>query len=182
MKNKLDPHFVFNSLSVLTELIHQEPKLAEEYCVRFSRLYRHLLVSFDKDYISINESLMFVQEYVKLQQYRMEGKIELDIRCFANTLEEYLFPLSLQTLVENSIKHNIPSVGEVLRITITRDENYMIVTNNIIGEPSTPLSFGIGLQTLYLQYKMNNLPEPSIEHNMEMFEVRIMILKKINNE
>lgn len=178
LKNKLDPHFVFNSLSVLTELIYQEPKQAEEYCIRFARFYRHILMCIDNDYISVHESLKFVQEYVTLQQYRTEGRIELNISSFTTTTNEYLFPLALQTLVENSIKHNMPHIDEVLRITIARDENYLTVTNNVIEGTLPTHSFGIGLQTLCMQYKMENLPEPNIKHNKELFEVQILILKK----
>lgn len=177
-KNKLDPHFVFNSLSVLTELIHQEPTKAEKYSIQFSRLYRHLLADIDRDYISVNESLEFVQEYVKLQQYRMDGKIELNVNSFAINTDEYLFPLALQTLVENAIKHNEPAKGEVLRIAIERDGNKLVVTNNVIGNTNPTPLFGIGLQTLYQQYKMEKLPEPHIKYNMELFEVRMLIFKK----
>lgn len=76
LKSKLDPHFVFNSLSTLTELIHESPKAAEQYAIQFSRIYRHLLSTLETHCVTLAESLQLVNDYISMQKYRIDGDIE----------------------------------------------------------------------------------------------------------
>lgn len=177
LKNKLDPHFVFNTLSVLTELIYVDQERAEKFCIQFSHIYRHILSVMDNEYISLTESIECVKDYVRLQQYRVEGKIELDIRDFKATKDEMLFPLTLLTLVENAIKHNAVCKSDVLIIRIKREDNEVVVSNNLNPATKKQESLGIGLQTIINQYKFENIPQPRITCNDNIFEVKITIIK-----
>ena len=178
IKNKLDPHFVFNSLSVLTELIHIDPKRAEKYTTHFSRIYRHILYNIDKEYASLSESLECVKDYVSLQQSRVEGIINLDIKDFIVKEDDMLYPLALLTLIENAIKHNTPyNKGSILSITIRRENNELQISNNINTDTNCYRSFGIGIQSLSEQYKIENKPQPKIAVKDGIYEVRIAILK-----
>jgi sensor histidine kinase YesM len=176
LKSKLDPHFVFNSLSVLTELIHVNQDQAEHYCICLSRIYRNVLSSIDKEYEPVTDAIENIKDYVELQQYRVEGSISLNIKGVDTPMDEYLFPLSLQNIVENAIKHNTPHRGTCLWISITKENNELVVTNNIISDSSHNQSFGIGLKTLFMQYEMENQPQPKITYSDHVFEIRIPIL------
>lgn len=177
LKSKLDPHFVFNSLSILTELIHESPVAAEQYTIQFSRIYRHLLATLDHNSVSVGESLSLVNDYVDLQRYRVDGKINLYVGLQDNAMERKLFPLSLQTLVENAIKHNIPQKNETLYISILQLGTDDIVVENTKGKCSKDLDrMGIGLETLRERYRLEHLPEPIVKDLENSFVVRISMI------
>lgn len=177
LKNKLDPHFVFNSLNVLSELISIDQKHAERYCIHFARIYRHILSHIEQDFISVEDSLESIKDYVFLQQYRANGKIVINIIDISTDNNEKLFPLALQTVVENAIKHNMPDKNNSLVITITRDKDDLVITNNKLSDSPSYQSFGIGIQTLCQQYQIENQPAIRITNNDNTYEVRLPILK-----
>lgn len=187
LKSQLDPHFVFNSLSALTELIHQNPTQAEGYVIRLSRVYRYILSRLEEDYATLSESLSFVEDYVALQEIRLPGKIGLKIDIQEEGANEYLFPLSLQLLIENAVKHNFPDEDEVLFIHILREDDEIIVRNSMKTDPEVPTpigtnpSFGIGLETLRQRYLMEGMPEPTVKVFERWFEVRMKLVKHRND-
>lgn len=175
LKSKLDPHFVFNSLSTLAELIHESPEAAEQYTIRFSRIYRHLLSTLDTQYVTVAESLQFINDYVAMQKYRVDGEIEVKTNLPEGIRQKYLFPLALQTLVENSIKHNTISRGGKLLISISLADKDWIAVGNI--KQTTPThSMGIGLQTLRERYRIERLPEPKVTETNNYYEVKIRLI------
>lgn len=177
LKSKLDPHFVFNSLSTLTELIHESPEAAEQYTIQFSRIYRHLLATIDNNYVTVGESISLVSDYVAMQKYRVEGDIEVEVQIPEKVMERKLFPLTLQTLVENAIKHNAVRKGEKLEIAITQvDDKYIRVGNTKSTKTIDKYSSCIGLQTLRERYRLEQLPEPIVVEKDDYYEVRIRLI------
>lgn len=185
LKNQLDPHFVFNSLSSLAELIHQDPDRAESYVIRVSRAFRFLLSHIEDDYSNLSESIKVIKDYAAIQQIRLQGKLELDINVDHYTNDEYLYVMCLQLLVENAIKHNQPEENETLRIYILREGNEIIVRNKIKqgakSSVKSPVSFGIGLRALTRRYEIDNQPLPVIKNDGEWYEVRISIIQLNKN-
>ncbi len=186
LKSQLDPHFIFNSLSALTELIHQNPRQAEDYVVRLSRVYRYILSFLEEDYCTLNDSVRFIQDYVALQEIRLPGKIALQIDTLEDGTEQlYLFPLSLQLLVENAIKHNFPEEDEVLYIHILREADKIVVRNNtkvidtqvMLKNGQIEDSFGIGLETLRQRYQMEGVTGFEVTSDVSYFEVKMPLLK-----
>ena len=86
LKNQLDPHFLFNSLNVLTSLIGENPYQAEKFTTKLSKVYRYVLEQKDKDLISLEEELKFAKSYMELLQMRFEDAIEFVIPESVNTL------------------------------------------------------------------------------------------------
>ncbi len=72
LKNQLDPHFLFNSLNVLTSLIGENPNQAEKFTTKLSKVYRYVLEQKDKDLTSLEEELKFAKSYMQLLQMRFE--------------------------------------------------------------------------------------------------------------
>ncbi len=203
LKSKLDPHFVFNSLSTLAELIHECPEAAEQYTIQFSRIYRHLLSTLDRQYVTVAESLQLVNDYVSMQKYRVDGDIEMNIELPESVMQKRLFPLSLQTLVENAIKHNPIRKGEKLLVSITHSDCEWIVVGNQKMTHSQPLSIGRGVITntnggfsenvvsigmgqmmpsglgeglLRERYRLEHLPEPIVTETDTYYEIKIRMI------
>ena len=179
LKSKLDPHFVFNSLSTLTELIHESPRDAEQYTIQFSRIYRHLLSTLDHSTVTVGESLQIINDYVAMKKYRVDGDIEVRTNLPESIMQRRLFPLALQTLVENAIKHNAICKGGKLMISISLAGKEWIAVGNLKEKQNADChSMGIGLQTLHERYRLEQLPEPVVEETDNYYEVRIRLIDK----
>lgn len=182
LKSNLDPHFVFNSLSILAELIHQNPIQAENYVIQLSRTYRYILSHLEQDYADIDESINFIKDYIALQKIRLDGQIELSIELQGPQTDRKIFPMALQLLIENAIKHNCPNAGETLHITILATDTHIVVRNSMKASKRPLKSYGIGLESLRKRYLMEGMPAPTITYNGEWYEVSLPVLKPIHNK
>ncbi|MCF6297454.1 MAG: histidine kinase, partial [Flavobacteriaceae bacterium] len=118
LKNQLDPHFLFNSLNVLTSLISENPKQAEKFTTKLSKVYRYVLEQKDKDLIFLEEELKFAKSYMELLKMRFEDGINFSIPEAVSNSELKIMPLSLQLLLENAVKHNVITSDNPLNINI----------------------------------------------------------------
>lgn len=178
LKQGLDPHFVFNSLSSLAELTHENPAEAERYIIRLSKVYRYILSHIGQDYSTLDESIRCIEDYVALQQIRLSGEVRLQVESLGNARGEHLLPMSLQLAVENAIKHNPPTADKPLTISISRKDGWLVVKNNITISASSVSSYGIGLETLRKQCLLEKLPEPEISIENEHYEIKIPIIRQ----
>ena len=125
LKNQLDPHFLFNSLNVLSSLIEENPENAQKFTTSLSKIYRYVLEQRDKELVSVAEELKFAKTYMNLLKMRFENSITFelpeDFEVASNivTTEAKVVPLALQLLLENTIKHNVVSEQKPLHIKIT---------------------------------------------------------------
>ena len=123
LKNQLDPHFLFNSLNVLTGLIEENPDNAIDFTTSLSKIYRYVLEQKDKEVVSIQEEINFAKTYVNLLKLRFENSIDFEIEQTTFSETEFIVPLSLQILLENTIKHNIVSDQKPLKIKMYKKDN-----------------------------------------------------------
>ena len=154
LKNQLDPHFLFNSLNVLSSLIEENPKKAQEFTVALSKIYRYVLDQKDKNLISVEEELNFAKLYVSLLKMRFEDAIIINFKTDADMNDFRIVPLSLQLLLENAIKHNIISDQKPLQIDIFKEDNYLVVQNSYQKKQTFEKSTGIGLQNIMQRYNL----------------------------
>jgi len=132
LKQKVNPHFLFNSLSSLNALISKEPELAKSFVVKLSKVYRYVLESYPNGLATVTEELNFVKEYFFLQKIRFGDALEpLEIEISDEHLQEQLPFMSLQTLIENAVKHNMLSKTKPLKISIKSEGNFIVVSNNL---------------------------------------------------
>lgn len=179
LKMQLNPHFVFNSLSALAYLIETEPKLAEKYVIRLSKIYRHILGHMDTDIVTIKESIAFVRDYVALLQLRYEN-IEMEMPEFEYDERECILSFSFQVLIENAVKHNAPNSHEKLIICINREGDDIVVSNNILhrqDEADKDDGLGVGLANLRACHKMKSHRDIIIKNGSDSFKVYIPIIK-----
>jgi len=147
LKAQVNPHFLFNSLNTLSELVYHDAKQADQFIQHLSGIYRYILDHENKDLVALDQEIEFVKQYFILQQAREADKMFLEIQA-QNTDQYLIIPVSLQLLVENAIKHNSCSKGSPLRIKITSENDYVIVSNNIQRKSIMENSTGIGLKNL----------------------------------
>ncbi len=178
LKNQLDPHFLFNSLNVLTSLIEENPKAATKFTTSLSKVYRYVLEQKNKDLVTISEELQFAQLYITLLKMRFEDAIVYNPPTQLENPEAKVVPLSLQLLLENAVKHNMVTPNKRLTITIYEQDGALVVKNNIQPKQVVKKSSGVGLQNIQQRYQLlTDRPVIIAELNNE-FTVAIPMLTK----
>jgi len=176
LKNQLDPHFLFNSLNVLTSLIGENPAQAEKFTTMLSKVYRYVLEQKDKDLISLDEELKFARSYMQLLQMRFEDAVEYAIPETASNPELKIVPLSLQLLLENAVKHNIITSSLPLQIKIYEQQGYLCVENSLNPKSSLEKSTKVGLKNITQRYELVSSSKVIIEKGDHKFIVKLPLL------
>ena len=154
LKNQLDPHFLFNSLNVLTSLIEEDPNQAQKFTTSLSKVYRYVLEQKNKDLVTVDEELDFARTYVRLLKMRFEDSIVFEIPEKASHPELKIVPLSLQLLLENAVKHNVVTASRPLKIKVFEEKGVLTVTNNLQAKEVVKKSSGVGLQNIKQRYSI----------------------------
>ena len=178
LKNQIDPHFLFNSLNVLSSLIEENPENAQKFTTSLSKIYRYVLEQKDKELVSVEEELAFAKTYMNLLKMRFENSITFDLPSDYNNPEAKVVPLSLQLLLENTIKHNVVSEQRPLHIKIYIENNYLIVENNLQKKEILQERKGVGLQNIVNRYGLISERKVLVEETQIEFKVKIPILTK----
>ncbi len=178
LKNQLDPHFLFNSLNVLTSLIEENPKNAQRFTTALSKVYRYVLEQKNKDLVTVDEELDFARTYMSLLKMRFEDSIIFDIPDHAKNPESKVVPLSLQLLLENAVKHNMVTSSKPLHIRIYEDGDNLIVDNNLQPKQIVKKSSGVGLDNIRQRYNLLTDKKVIINQQAERFAVVIPMLSK----
>jgi len=178
LKNQIDPHFLFNSLNVLSSLIEENPENAQRFTTSLSKIYRYVLEQKDKELVTVQEELTFAKTYMNLLKMRFENSISFELPEDFNNDEAKVVPLSLQLLLENTIKHNVVSEQKPLHIKIYIADNYLIVENNLQIKEVLQDRRGVGLQNIVNRYALISERKVLIEENPTYFKIKIPILTK----
>lgn len=167
LKSQLNPHFLFNSLNVLSALIKKDSEKAQFFVEEFSVIYRYILDSINHQLVPLKEELEFSKSFFYLQKVRFGNSLNLEIDINADLLDYMIPPLAIQTLIENAIKHNIISDNNSLNIIISGSSDRVTVKNNLRLKPHNEHSKGIGLENLRKRYEIitEKLPEFKITEN-----------------
>lgn len=182
LKNQINPHFMFNSLNVLSGLIDKDIAKAQLFIDEFSQIYRYVLETIEKPVVSVNEELGFIRSYIFLQQIRYGEALQIIINLPADILQLHMPPLSLQVVLENAIKHNIIDSLKPLQIDISYEKEWLIIRNNLQPKTSKGLSTGLGQKNMVKRYSLvcDNIPEFLVRTNH--YIVRLPLIKTDQNE
>ncbi|GGD03210.1 histidine kinase [Hyunsoonleella pacifica] len=178
LKNQLDPHFLFNSLNVLTSLIEENPHQAQKFTTSLSKVYRYVLEQKNKELVTVDEELQFAKTYMSLLKMRFEDSIVFTMPEQAKNPESKVVPLSLQLLLENAVKHNMVTTSKPLHITIYEDSGYLVVENNLQPKQIVKKSSGVGLTNIMQRYKLLTKKQVDINKEANRFAVAIPMLTK----
>lgn len=176
LKSQINPHFMFNSLNVLSSLIDTDVKKAQQFIDEFSMMYRYVLESIEKPVVTIREEMDFVRSYLFLQQIRYENSILLDVALPAELLDSFIPPLSLQLVIENAIKHNIANPEHPLKINISQDKSFILIRNNIQSKISSGKTTKLGQKNMVKRYALigEQTPEFLVEANHYLVKLPII--------
>ena len=178
LKNQLDPHFLFNSLNVLSSLIDENPVQAQRFTASMSKIYRYVLEQKDKELVTVEEELNFAKTYCDLLETRFEDSVSFDFKVNEKDLKSYVVPLSLQLLLENCIKHNFATSAKPLHIKIYSENGNLFIENNLQQREQVKESAGIGLSNIVQRYSLLTKQNVFIEKSATFFKVKIPILNQ----
>ena len=178
LKSQLDPHFLFNSLNVLTSLIAENPAKAENFTTKLSKIYRYILEQKNKDIIPLEEELQFAKIYMELLEMRFEDAIQFALPEKISNPELKIVPLSLQLLLENAVKHNVVSSKSPLQLKIYEEAGYLVVRNNYNPKESLGKSTKVGLKNIFDRYRLITNKEVFVIKEKGNFIVKIPLLTK----
>ncbi|MEM1328234.1 MAG: histidine kinase [Bacteroidota bacterium] len=149
LRNQINPHFLFNSLNTLMNLIPMDSDRAMNYLDKLSRFYRYVVSNRSQTLTSLQEELNVTRIYADLLKERFQDAIHIQLPEKV-PYDTQILPLSLQLLIENAVKHNIVSHKRPLRIEVAIDEagEYLWVHNNIQKKIQEVSSTGMGLSNI----------------------------------
>ncbi|WP_340047406.1 sensor histidine kinase [Sphingobacterium sp. MYb382] len=177
LKLQLDPHFIFNNLSALSETILADQQAGYEYAEHFAEVYRYLLLNSNKNTIALKEELDFLDAYIYMIQQRLGTGVSIIYDIEKSVLTKTIPPLTLQLLVENAIKHNQTAKATPLIIEIIADSPMLLrISNNLIPLVNKPSTAGLGLPNIIKRFELLNLPTPKIEITPSKYTVIIPLV------
>ncbi len=178
LRNQINPHFLFNSLNVLSDLVYDDQALAVKFIRQLSDLFRYVLDSRDKELVPLSEELDFIRSFTFLLKTRFEEKLKIEIDVQANP-EDYIVPMSLQLLIENAVKHNEVSEAFPLLISIRKSGDFLEVENNLQPKSEGDDSKKTGLKNITQQFAFFSEKPIKIITSDERYLVRVPILKAL---
>ena len=178
LRNQINPHFLFNSLNVLSDLVYDDQEMAVKFIRQMSDLFRYVLDSRDKELVPLKDELEFIRSFTFLLKTRFEEKLKIDIDVQANP-EEYIVPMTLQLLIENAVKHNEVSEAFPLRILVRKVNDCLEVENNLQPKSVGDDSKKTGLKNITQQFAFFSEKPIKIITSDERYLVRVPILKSL---
>lgn len=177
LKLKTDNHFVFNSLATLNNLIVTDTQAAAEFCNSMSRMYRYIVTKGDSKTVPLKDELSFTQEYAKNIKLRYSN-VYINMDAELHDTDMLIPPLSLQGLLENAIKHNSHTTDRPLVIDVKREDDFIVVSNNLNPLNSCIPTTGTGLKTLRDRYSMIYGKEITVTDTGKNFIVKLPLISK----
>ena len=176
LKNQVNPHFLFNSLNVLTDLVHEDADLSEKYIQQLSKIYRYILESAKHKIVPLSEEVAFIDSYIFLLKIRFGDKlkVEMDIQALDG---EYIVPVAIQMLMENAVKHNQITREHPLSIRLFKKNGRVFVQNAYQPKERVANSTGTGLVNLEQQFKVFTKETMKIEQDDGYFTVSLPLLE-----
>ncbi|HAA13679.1 MAG TPA: histidine kinase [Cytophagales bacterium] len=177
LQNQAQPHFFFNTLNTLRDIIDQSPKEeAMQFVDKLSDMYRFLLESGNTNLVPLKAELKFAKAYIHIQSERFGENLQLNWDILPSAMDHRIAPMSLQLLLENAIKHNVVSRAKPLAINITTQGGKLIV-DNIIQRKSTQLpSTKLGLKNIEKRYGLITERPVEVVNDGHQFSVSLPLL------
>ncbi len=177
LKRQLNPHFLFNSLSILDYLVQEkETERASNYIKKLANIYRYLLKQEEYPTIELQKEVDFVGLYIDIMRERFLDGFEVDINLSDESFGHHVVPCALQVLVENAFKHNAVGPNNKLRIEIYDQDGRIVVKNNINLKNHPSESNGCGLKNLRERYKLVARQEIEVCDDKNYFIVKLPLL------
>ena len=182
LKSQIEPHFLFNSLSVLSSIIYYDVNLASDFILRLSKILRYVIEKNDLLTVPLKDEIAFINDYFFLIKTRFDNGIIFENKIDKNIVGTSVIPpVSLQLLFENAIKHNKFTHEKPLKITIYNDDNYIVVENNIDIRANVVDSTKQGLDNLTKRFLFLSENPVKIDILNDNFVVSLPLLPKLSD-
>lgn len=178
LKNQLNPHFLFNNLSVLTSLVHKNQNKAVDFINELSKVYRYVLDNKSSELVTLQEELSFLNHYIYLLKIRFENNISFLITINEAQKNTYLPPMCLQMLVENTIQHNEASLAIPLQVSIYTVQDSLIIENQIQPRSDAAQSSKMGLKNIQSRYAYFTDEKVEILDDGKKYKVSLPLISK----
>jgi sensor histidine kinase YesM len=176
LRNQVNPHYLFNTLTSLDGLIHTNPELASEFVRHMAKVYRYVLQHKESEVVNVDEELEFIQHYIRLQHIRYGDGLKITHTISDAAKDKGIVMVTLQMLIDNAIKHNIVQVNEPLHIHITDELGYLVVHNNKQLRRQIETSNGKGILQLQQLYTYLTEEQVIIENTDKDYSIKIPLL------
>lgn len=176
LKNQLNPHFLFNSLNALSNLVYEDADRSAAFIQKLSRIYRYVLEVQQEELVSLDRELDFAQNFLELQKIRFGENLNFSVKV-SDPKGLFLPPLSLQLLLENAIKHNIASAEKPLFIHIHQEGKELWISNTFQPKSSqTEPSTGVGMNNIRSRYLLLSKDQPEVAQTEHEYLVKLPLL------
>ncbi|MEM6523142.1 MAG: histidine kinase [Bacteroidota bacterium] len=177
LKSQINPHFLFNSLNVLSSLIYLDTTKSDEFIKRFSEVFRYVLELNQEKLVSVQRELKFLDSYFFLQKIRYGENLKLVNKLSDHVKNMHIPPLTLQLVVENAIKHNMITQNNQLAIILEDNGEYLYVKNNFQQRANLEESTGIGQKNLTEKYQLLDKELPKFQKEGDQYVVQLPLMK-----
>ncbi len=179
LKNQVNPHFLFNSLNVLSSLIYKDTTKSDQFIKKFSDVFRYVLELNQEKMVPLKRELKFLDSYYFLQKIRYGDNLNIHKTLDADVLEHMIPPLSLQLVVENALKHNVIADDQKLEITIENRKDRLVVANNYQYKADLNGSTGIGQKNLIEKYHLISEQSPEFYVEGDRYVASLPLMNKL---
>ena len=176
LKQHLNPHFLFNSLTSLSSLIRIDQKMAGNFLDKMSKVYRYILKNRDNETVPLSDEIKFVQLYIDLQKTRFEKGLLINMDIAEEYHHRKIAPVTLQNLVENAIKHNTADADAPLTINLFVEDDYLVVKNTLQKKNFVETSNKQGLGNMQSLYRFLSERQMTVEENETHFIVKVPLI------
>lgn len=176
LKSQINPHFLFNNMSVLSSLVYKDQDKAVDFINQLSKVYRYLLDNKNSELVSLQTELEFIKSYTYLLQIRFDSTIQFRFEVSDACLSLLIPPMALQMLIENAIKHNEISTELPLTVSIVARGDVLTVSNNLQLRSDSEPSSNTGLQNIKERYKFYTDKEVEVIPSATTFVVNIPLI------
>ncbi len=181
LKNQVDPHFLFNTLNSLNSIVTKDSGKTQHYIQKLSSIFRYTLQN--KDVSTLSDEVAFTKDYCDLMEIRYGENLAFEFKILPEYYNYSVVPFSIQTLVENAIKHNIITNNQKLTVTIsTSPDNMLYVSNPIYLKKEHEAGEGIGLANLSERYRLKWQRNVEIADDGKIFRVGIPLIPNMHNK
>lgn len=173
LKMQIDPHFIFNNLSILLDLVETGNKVASDYVQALSKVYRYIVSNVDNNLSSVEEELSSLENYIFLLKIRFEEAVRFEIRVEGEARGRRIPPVVLQMILENAIKHNRVCEEDPLCIRIYLNGDKLVIENDRKPIAVTMSTYHIGLRNIRERYSLIGAPAPEIYEDEHIYRVTL---------
>ena len=178
LRQQVNPHFLFNSLNTLANLIPEDPTKATRFVQRLSAVYRRILEYRHEESVTLGAELAALDDYLFLLEARFEDKLSVTVDVPDALRGARIVPLAVQLLVENAVKHNEVSRAHPLAIRIGVADDYLVVSNNYRPRSGAVASTGLGQVNIQQRYHLLTERPVRITANEARYRVDLPLLLK----